>query len=194
MSRSALIESLRRAAAEERAAAWQEARAASAAATAEAEQSVAAEKARLEAECAQAALRLEREGASRARIEARRARMAATRALAERMGALARAELARVRDVDNGPLFRALVAELPDRGWQSVAVNPADATLAVTAFPSARIDLDPTIIGGFRAATADGRIQVSNTLDTRLERAWPDLLPQLISAVFHDPTSRPTAA
>jgi vacuolar-type H+-ATPase subunit E/Vma4 len=40
---------------------------------------------------------------------------------------------------------------------------------------------DPAITGGLVAVTADGSLTVVNTLDSRLERCWPDLLPHLIA-------------
>ena len=39
---------------------------------------------------------------------------------------------------------------------------------------------DPAITGGLKVMGGDGRLTVSNTLETRLERAWPDLLPAMV--------------
>jgi V/A-type H+-transporting ATPase subunit E len=78
-------------------------------------------------------------------------------------------------------IFRALADELPDETWGTVRVNPLDAALAGMVFPSVVIESVAGIAGGFEVATADGDFTVINTLDVRLERAWPDLLPEMVS-------------
>ncbi|HEX9080191.1 MAG TPA: V-type ATP synthase subunit E [Desulfuromonadaceae bacterium] len=100
--------------------------------------------------------------------------------LAKRLWQRALAALAGMRDEGYGRLFGRLAAEIGEAGWSTVWVNPADRDLAAPLFPGARIVADPAITGGLRAASGDGRLTVSNTLETRLERAWPDLLPGLV--------------
>lgn len=41
--------------------------------------------------------------------------------------------------------------------------------------PRPAVDYDRKCLGGVRAMSPDGRILVDNTLETRLERAWPSL-------------------
>jgi vacuolar-type H+-ATPase subunit E/Vma4 len=77
-------------------------------------------------------------------------------------------------------LFEALALELPPCRWQSVRVNPADAELAARHFPGAAVEADPAISGGMEVACDEGRVAVSNSLETRLATAWPDLLPGLL--------------
>lgn len=82
---------------------------------------------------------------------------------------------------DAGQVFRALAAELPALPWHTLRVAPDDAALASAHFPDATIIPDETISGGLKASTADNSLTVDNTLETRLERIWPDLLPDLVS-------------
>jgi vacuolar-type H+-ATPase subunit E/Vma4 len=114
--------------------------------------------------------------------------------LAERLLALARAGLPQLRGEQPARLFEALALELPPRRWQRVRVNPADAALAAQHFPDATIDVDPAISGGMELECEDGRIRVSNTLETRLDIAWTDLLPQLIAEAAVESHPHGTAA
>jgi V/A-type H+-transporting ATPase subunit E len=100
--------------------------------------------------------------------------------LAERLQEVARRLLPRLRTADYLALFDWLVAELPPADWASVRVNPADGELAAAAFPATRLVVDPAIAGGLEVLAEEGRIQVTNTLEKRLERAWPGLLPALL--------------
>lgn len=99
------------------------------------------------------------------------------RRLRERAGVL----LKRLRDNDYHALFRRLAAELPDATWATVRVNPADTALAAALFPTAVIEADGAIRGGLEASSADGELTVINTLEARLERAWPELLPRIVT-------------
>ena len=112
--------------------------------------------------------------------EARKIRLAALAKLAERLQEQARRLLPRLRTADYPALFAWLVAELPPADWVSVRVNPADGELAAAAFPATRLVVDPAIAGGLEVLAEEGRIQVTNTLEKRLERAWPGLLPALL--------------
>jgi len=77
-------------------------------------------------------------------------------------------------------VFSRLAAELPPIAWETLRVNPADAEVATRLFPRARIVPDSAICGGMEALAEEGRIRVINTLEKRLERVWPELLPALI--------------
>ena len=111
----------------------------------------------------------------------RRVRLAAEHGLALRLRELARTHLAGLRTDRYEALFRDLVDELPDETWGTVRVHPLDAALAGSMFPSATIEIDDGISGGFEAATADGSFTVVNTLAARLERVWPDILPEMVA-------------
>lgn len=65
-------------------------------------------------------------------------------------------------------------------------VNPADGERAAVLFPGARIETDPAISGGMEAITEGGRMRVVNTLEKRLARGWPDILPHLLAEAATD--------
>jgi vacuolar-type H+-ATPase subunit E/Vma4 len=142
-----------------------------------------AERARLERATAAEVRRVEADGAAVAGQKARQMRAAGTVTLAERLLGLAGGELPRLRGAAPARLFDALARECPHRDWQRVRVNPADVALAAARFPGASVEGDSAIAGGLELECEDGRIRVSNTLETRLAIAWPDLLPALIAQV-----------
>lgn len=181
MARSALIESLRSQAARDVQAVWDAARAEVRRRQGEFEQAREAERRRLDAELAAEI------GAIESRVEAeaaRRAREAAAAlavALADRLLALARAELPGLVAAARGEVFEALARELPPCRWECARVNPADAEFAARHFTGASIETDRAISGGMDVAYDGGRVAVDNTLETRLEIAWPDLLTALLA-------------
>ena len=194
MGRSALIESLRAKAAHD-------AEAARDAARREAEehrkQLAAALEARRE-ELAQAAETVARGDAAQslaaARHEARALRMSAVVDLAKRLRALAATELATLGREGGEALFTALADELPERDWQRIRVNPSQAKTARDRFPGAAIEPDESVSGGLEATAEDGRLHVDNTLEARLEAAWPDLAPGLVAEALAERESDGTSA
>lgn len=124
---------------------------------------------------------LQRTLRSRAAREAALIRLRAEHALSLRLHERARICLKQLRrDVDE-QLCRALAAELPAEPWRTVWTAPGDAALTAGLFPGAMVIPDATLSGGLKAATADGSLTVDNTLEARLERLWPDLLPHLMA-------------
>ena len=117
---------------------------------------------------------------SEAERSARRTRLAAAEMLAQKLYQLARGLLPCLRVKDYPRIFGLLAAELPPIEWETLRVNPADAGIATDLFPRARIVPDTAICGGMEALAEEGRIRVINTLEKRLERVWPELLPVLI--------------
>lgn len=115
--------------------------------------------------------------------EARHLTLAAEEELANRLLELARRLLPRLRSDDYPAKFSRLAAELPPVAWERVRVNPEDAGLAASHFSGAKVVMDGTICGGMDAEAEGGRVQVVNTLEKRLERCWPDLLPILLKEV-----------
>jgi V/A-type H+-transporting ATPase subunit E len=111
---------------------------------------------------------------------ARRIRLAEAGKRAERLYRLALGLLPHLRERDYPGMFSRLAAELPPAAWETVRVNPADGELAGYLFPTALIEPDPAISGGMEALAGGGRIRVVNTLEKRLERGWPELLPDLL--------------
>ncbi|HEX9206852.1 MAG TPA: V-type ATP synthase subunit E family protein [Steroidobacteraceae bacterium] len=194
MGRVALVESLRGTAAADAEALWRDTRAAAEAYRAELAQALEHQSA-LDAQAAAThALHLESEAIVEAGRRAGEVRAQAALVLADRLYALARAELRALRATGGQPLFVALAGELPARDWQRVRVHPGDEALAREAFPHATIDCDADIQGGLVADAEEGRIRISNTLETRLENAWPDVLPHLIEDLLAGSHDHRTAA
>jgi len=182
----ALTDSLRRKAEDDTERVWQEARAEAEKCRGEATRAVATQQAEAEAAIAAATREFTHAAVVEAEREARKIRMAMTTALADRLHTLARAALPQFRDGSYGELFAALATELPSRQWQRVTINPADQSLAQVCFPQAQVVCDPHIDGGMDVAAEEDRIRISNTLETRLEAAWPDLLPDLMRTIFQE--------
>jgi len=181
MARTALIESLRSQASRDAQALWDAARAEVRRQQDELDEALEQERHRLDDTLAAETRRIESQARAQAAHKAREASAGVAVALAERLLALAHAELSGLADGARGALFEALARELPPCSWQSVRVNPADAELAARRFPGAAVELDPAISGGMEVACDEGRIAVSNALETRLAIAWPDLLPGLLA-------------
>jgi vacuolar-type H+-ATPase subunit E/Vma4 len=194
MARSVLIESLRSQAARDVQAVGEAARAEAERLRVDLAAALQQERINLDLAAAAEVRRLETEGATAAEHRARELRAGAAVRLAERLLALARAELPQLRGGAPARLFEALARELPLRRWQRVRVNPADVELAARQFPDAAVDVDPAISGGMELECEDGRIRVSNTLETRLAIAWADLLPRLIAQTTAESRPHGTAA
>lgn len=119
---------------------------------------------------------------ARGKEKGRLIRLQADRALAERLYGLARSSLGRLRS-DPDRLFTLLAAELPPADWERVAVNPADRAIAGQTFPAAAVVDEPAITGGCEAEAEGGRIRIVNSLEKRLERDWPELLPKIVRSI-----------
>lgn len=114
---------------------------------------------------------------------ARRIRLAGAELLAERLLGVAHTLLPGL-GAEDPELFGRLAGELPPRTWETLRVNPADLAHAQALFPLARIETDPGISGGMEAWAPGRELQVVNTLEKRLERAWPELLPLLLEELI----------
>lgn len=123
----------------------------------------------------------QREMLASAAQEAARIRLQAEDGLARRLRVRATACVTRLRERGYDVIFTRLAAELPGADWAEVRVNPADGLLAKSNFPAATIITDPGISGGLIVATSDCSLTVVNTLESRLERCWPDLLPEMLA-------------
>lgn len=106
--------------------------------------------------------------------------------LARRLWDISVELLPALRDEGYPELFRRLAAELPPREWRTVRVNPQDVDLAAGLFPDADIVADREISGGLVAVSRGEELQVVNTLEKRLERGWPELLPLILKEVDAD--------
>ncbi len=106
------------------------------------------------------------------------------RALSDRLFSLGRASLPCLRGADYQEIFGKLARELPPLPWKTIRVNPSDVDLAKKMFTGAEIIPDSTISGGLDAMTEEGKIRVNNTFEKRLERAWVDILPDLLKEIY----------
>lgn len=119
----------------------------------------------------------------KAEKEAKAIRLCAEAQLSERMKRLAMYLISTLRDERYNDLFSSLLQELPLRIWEVVRVNPQDERLAKEYFPEAIITVDSNIAGGLEVIAGNGRVSVRNTLDKRLDKAWAELLPEMMEEV-----------
>ena len=63
-----------------------------------------------------------------------------------------------------------------------IIVNPLDVDRAARFFNKNIINTDASVSGGLIAVNTGGKIVVDNTFEKRLERKWPQLLPELINS------------
>ncbi len=124
------------------------------------------------------------ERVSKAQESARQVMLAAEMKLCDRLFALARSSLRTLRNEGYRDVFRSFAAELPRFAWKTARVNPDDADLARTFFPEAAIIPDETITGGLIVETEGGSVRVDNTFEKRLERAWEEMLPEIMKEVY----------
>lgn len=102
------------------------------------------------------------------------------RLLSDRLYRIACSALPLLRNQDYQRTFRNLAAEMPPLAWKTVRVNTDDVEAVREHFPEAEIVADPEISGGIDAETENGKIRVINTFNKRLERAWEEIIPNLI--------------
>jgi V/A-type H+-transporting ATPase subunit E len=127
---------------------------------------------------------------SEANRSSRSHRLDAEQRITERLHGLAARELEKARTVQYPAVFRELVRELPPFTWKKVQVNHADAPLAREHFPGAEIIPTEGISGGFIAAIEGERIRVDNSFEKRLERCWPELVPEMIKEIYEQHVQR----
>lgn len=118
-----------------------------------------------------------------AQTRAMTSRLKAEATLEKRLQGLASQLLSEVAEENRDELWRALCSELPPAEWAKITVAQYDQELAARDFPTAGIELDDALAGGLIATNRGGKMRVDNSLVCRLRRAWPDLLPELISAL-----------
>jgi len=114
------------------------------------------------------------------RMQVMASRLHAEALLDERLQGLASQLLTEFTEKNRDVLWQALCDELPSAEWGKITVSQASQGLAARDFPTAEIELDDAIAGGLIATSSSG-VRVDNSLVCRLRRAWPDLLPQLMS-------------
>lgn len=119
-----------------------------------------------------------------AEAESRALRVQASEELIGRLHTLAFSSLQDLRAANYAGVFRALAAEIPAHAWKVVRVNPADEGLASGVFTGTVVEGDDRISGGMEVVTEDGRMNIINTFEKRLERAWEEILPPLIKEAY----------
>lgn len=118
---------------------------------------------------------------SAATREAAVLRLQAEAILAERLRELAGPLLAERYSAERASYWRQLHAELPASDWQRCLVHADDVALASAHLPAATVVVaSDSLDGGLVAEREDGRVRIDNSLEQRLARCWPDLLPQLL--------------
>jgi vacuolar-type H+-ATPase subunit E/Vma4 len=118
---------------------------------------------------------------SETEIKTRQKKLFAYQALDQALRNAALKQFPALRKQNYEQVFASLAAELPERHWEKIFVNPGDQDLAAKIFPATSIYPDPSISGGLVAVTAHDRIIVDNTFNKRLERKWHHILPQIIA-------------
>lgn len=115
---------------------------------------------------------------------ARALRLTAEQDLTARLYRTATAALHLLRDGRYEDTFGSLARELGPGTWETVKVRPEDGGIAKICFPDSEIVEDGSITGGFEAVTDGGRVRVVNTFEKRLERAWAEMLPEIMKDVY----------
>lgn len=111
---------------------------------------------------------------------ARSIRLLSEEELSGRLCRLSVPLLRTLRGKDYKDVFSAIVKELPQNRWEVIRVNPEDEDIAKGYFHDSEIVSDINITGGLEASAACGGIRILNTFEKRLERAWKELLPEII--------------
>ena len=180
MSYDALFAELRRLGEESRQALRQEAEATAAEYRREVAAVLAQERQQADQHCQDLCALGAREIRLAAEQESRRLKAQTEAAFAERLLRIARRVMPVVQDENRSQVFSRLAAELPERRWERVHVNPSDLALGRDLFPQAEVVADGDIAGGFEALAENGTVRVINTMEKRLERAWLMILPAIL--------------
>lgn len=120
---------------------------------------------------------------SEAGSAARAVRLTAEKELSERLYRTARESLHVLRDERYKDLFESLVRELPPGDWEVVKVGTDDRKIAKSCFPGSEILEEKGISGGFEVMKG-GNVRIVNTFEKRLERAWAEMLPEIVKDVY----------
>ncbi|PLX73972.1 MAG: hypothetical protein C0614_12285 [Desulfuromonas sp.] len=124
--------------------------------------------------------RLQREILARAQRQASNLRLQAESDLAEQLRQLAAKQLVQLYEENRAIYWERLAKEIPQALWQEVLVGERDVELAAKFFSKVPINVSPKLSGGLIALREGGRICIDNSLQRRLDRYWPILLPRLL--------------
>lgn len=140
-------------------------------------------------QCDDAVKRAAKEEAGKVLIEAETSakmiRLTSENSLSARLYSLAAASLGLLREDRSKDVFIRLVHELPNVRWQRVRVNPDDSAKAKEVFPGVEVGAVKDITGGIEAEADEGNVRVVNTFEKRLERSWPQMLPDLLADIYN---------
>lgn len=122
---------------------------------------------------------------AKARDTARTERLDAEKKLSDRLYLTAVRSLGRLRDEQYQDVLSSLIHELPPGLWEVVKVNPEDREFVRGFFPDAEIvDASSGVAGGLEVSGRNGTVRIVNTFEKRLERAWPEMLPEIMKDVY----------
>lgn len=186
MGRDVLINDLRAKGEQQVEGLWREARAEAERLRSEAAATLTAERGRCDLARRQAGEAVHRRRAMAARRQAGAIITRAEQELSDRLADLSRELLGAAWSGDRAALLAGLVAELPAGDWGRVRVHPEDVAAAGRLFPQAEIVADTEVKGGLEVTSSDGAITIDNTLNSRLARIWPLLVPALLREVRQD--------
>lgn len=113
--------------------------------------------------------------------------------LERRLQAVARDELDRLEPGLRRRCLERLGKEIPVGDWERVAVHPDDVEAAERLFSDCRVEDDDRIAGGLAIATGDGKIEINNTLNRRLEALWPEMGCRILKELEGDVDDSPVA-
>ncbi|MCL4474840.1 MAG: V-type ATP synthase subunit E [Nitrospirae bacterium] len=122
------------------------------------------------------------EAGSAARVN----RLRAEKELSRRLYQVAVHSLRHLRDERYRDVCLSLAHELPPGPWKVVRVNPEDREVARGFFPGSEILNEPGITGGLEVMGRKGSVRVVNTFEKRLERAWTEMLPEIMKDVYRE--------
>lgn len=186
MSREVLIHDLRAKGEQQAETLWREARAEAERFRAEAAARVAAERNSCELTGREASQTMHRRRTMAARRRAGEIITRAEQELSDRLYGVARGLLGSEWSGDRAPLLAGLAVELPPGSWERVRVHPLDVAAAGRLFPQAEIVPDAEVLGGVEVSNLEGSVTIDNTLNTRLDRLWSRLVPELLREVRPD--------
>lgn len=115
--------------------------------------------------------------------KARTIRLLSEKGMSNRLYKHSASLLYNLKGKDYKDVFSAIVQELPQDKWETVRINPEDEYIAKEYFHDSLIIPDSSITGGLAVTTNDGGISILNTFEKRLERAWDQVLPEIIKEI-----------
>ncbi|WP_303702077.1 V-type ATP synthase subunit E family protein [Flexistipes sinusarabici] len=76
--------------------------------------------------------------------------------------------------------------ELNKENWETLYVSDSDKKLAEKYFPHSKVAANEKISGGFIAENKDGTLLIDNTIKSRFEKMWPEILPEIMGKFYEE--------